>query len=303
MTIPNACLHPDSPHVSDRRTFPRVPGSALPTLAVLTGRSTNVAVLDISDGGVLIETPIRVTPGDRETLVLDGKRTIKIAGWAVRVEVTRLAPLVTYRTAIRFAAPITVEDLERSLGPAVRRVSRRVLDRFVHWVRELPGVHAVRVSSSWRRYPGTEPVYFAVPASSHGEGRRLQVFFASGAIPTAEQFAQLRQMALLASDLPDFDVASSSFDSVKVERPRRPPNGAQLIFRAVQSRKRSDRAASVYRSSDGAPRIVPARTLNSRTANTMQQEVMLVGAFPDSALRRVAGLGGWSESRISQPGC
>jgi hypothetical protein len=76
----------------DRRVFPRFPGASLPSLSVLTGRSTNVAVIDISDGGVLIETPVRVTPGEREMVVLDANATIKKAGSVERVEIIRLIP-------------------------------------------------------------------------------------------------------------------------------------------------------------------------------------------------------------------
>jgi hypothetical protein len=177
---------------------------------VLTGRSTSVNVVDISDGGLLIETRIRLAPGQRETLVLDGYASIKLAGWVERVEITRLFPSVTYRTAIRFGAPIVVADLARRRGPSVDGVSSEIMDRFAGLVRELSGVEAVRVSSSCRAHPGTEPVHFAVPTSQHGEQRMLQVFFCEGAVPTASQFVELRQMAVLAGDLPDFDIASFS---------------------------------------------------------------------------------------------
>ncbi len=134
--------------MADRRIFARIAGSAFPSLSALTARSTNVAVIDISDGGLLIETPVRVTPGEREMVVLDANATIKKAGWIERVELIRLIPSLSYRTAIRFFAPIDVLALTRSQPPVLRRASRETIGRFARWARELSGVHAVRVSSS-----------------------------------------------------------------------------------------------------------------------------------------------------------
>ena len=193
---------------TDRRASPRIRGSALPWLRVWTGRSTNVEILDISDGGALIETPHRVTPGEREVLVLNGHSTTKMVGWAERVEITRLVPAVTYRAAIRFALPARVGTLWSDPEPSADGVSRQLMNRFAILVRGLSCVRAVRVSSSCLTRTGTEPVHFAVPTSRHGEGRLLQVFFSSGALPTAGEFAELRRMAVVASDLPDFDITS-----------------------------------------------------------------------------------------------
>jgi hypothetical protein len=191
---------------------------------VLTARATNVDLIDISDGGILIETPIRVTPGERETIVLDANATVKKAGWIERVEIIRLIPSMTYRTAIRFFAPISVLALTRSQRPVLRRASREAIARFSRWARELSGVQAVRVSATCRPHPGTEPVLFAVPTSRYGDSRLLQVFFRAGAMPTAGQFDRLRRMALLASDLPDLDIVSSAGELVSAEHaglPRR----------------------------------------------------------------------------------
>jgi hypothetical protein len=64
----------------------------------------------------------------------------------------------------------------------------------------------VRVSSSIIKLPANESVYFAVPDSSHGEGRVLQLFFAPGTLPSAEQFVQMRHLAVLASGLSDLEM-------------------------------------------------------------------------------------------------
>jgi len=248
----------------DRRVFPRFPGTLLPSLSVLTGRSTNVAVIDISDGGVLIETPVRVTPGEREMVVLDANATMKKAGSVERVEIIRLIPSVSYRTAIRFFAPISVLALTHSQRPVLRRASREAIGRFARWARELSGVHAVRVSFTCRSHPGTEPVLFAVPTSYYGDGRLLQVFFTLGALPTAAQFGQFRRMALLASELPDLDIVSSSIELASEEQLLQQTGTADLHFRL--------------------PRRKRFQTAHSTTQDRMQDDgsVILLGAFPNS---------------------
>ncbi len=245
--------------MDDRRIFPRFAGSSLPSLSALTGRATNVAVIDISDGGVLIETPVRVTPGEREMVVLDAHATMKKAGWIERVELIRLIPSVSYRAAIRFIAPISVLALTRNHPPVLRRASREAIGRFARWARELSGVHAVRVSATSRSHPGTEPVHFAVPTSRYGDGRLLQVFFTLGAMPTAAQFGQLRRMALLASELPDLDIVASSIEW---------PSGDPFLQQTHFELPRRKRLQSVHSAA-------PDRMPNDRG-------VILVGAFPNS---------------------
>ena len=208
--------------MSDRRAFPRIPGSALPWLKISTTRSPLVEVLDISEGGALIETPTLVKPGEREILLLKGKTSIRVLGCAERVDITRLVPALSYRMAIRFTTPVPLSAVAGDLGgtsqltqptPTESRLltgaSVELVEKFSSLVRALAGVHAVRVGASLTTYPGTEPVHFTVPPSSHGEGRVLQIFFAPGTMPTAQQFVQLREMAVLASGLPDLDMARS----------------------------------------------------------------------------------------------
>jgi hypothetical protein len=92
----------------------------------------------------------------------------------------------------------------------VADASHEVRQEFTRLVRGLAGVHAVRVSASFIERPRTEPVHFAVPTSSHGDGRVLQVFFAAGSTPTIEQFLQLKHLAMLASGVPDVDIVLSA---------------------------------------------------------------------------------------------
>lgn len=202
----------------DRRSFPRIPGSELPWLTAMTARSPSVDVLNISDSGALIETPTRLKPGEREVFLLHGTTAIRIAGWVVRAEITRIRPSVSYRSAIRFAAPVilsTLADRHTRSGMATDRAlivqpSDTLREKVMRLIQDIPPVRVVRLSSSIVKEPGMDSVHFAVPKSCHGAGRALQVFFGAAASPTSEQFARLRQLAVLASGLPDFHVGFSA---------------------------------------------------------------------------------------------
>jgi hypothetical protein len=213
----------------DRRAFPRIPASALPGLTAFAARCPELLLLDISEGGALIETPVRWTPGQREVFVLRGDSAVRVVGWIVRAEIARLTPFMSYRSAVRFGAPVTLRALGCSEGFAgsdlpegipVESTQRLFSDappelrqEFTRLVRGLPSVRAVRVSYSLRAQQGTESVHFAVPKSSYGDRRMLQVFFHPETSPTADEFTQLRYLAVLASGLPDIDIVRS--DSIQ----------------------------------------------------------------------------------------
>jgi hypothetical protein len=180
-------------------------------------------LLDISSGGALIASPTCLKPGEREVLILQGGQLVKVVGWVVRTEVTRLTPSLTFTSAIRFAEPLSLPALvsnsamgNNNLTEPARRTSAEPIvaaqaspelgNEFTSVVRGLQDVLAVRVSTSIVTQAGKESVYFAVPDSSHGERRLLQVFFASGTVPSAEQFIQMRYLAILASGLPDLEL-------------------------------------------------------------------------------------------------
>ena len=209
--------------MTDRRASRRIPGSAVPWLTAFTSRGPALDLLDISSGGALIASPTCLKPGEREVLVLHGEQLIKVVGWVIRTEVTQLAPALTFRSAIRFAEPVSLPALasksssdDRDLNEPERPTSaesivlphpsRELRIEFTRTVRGLVDVLAVRLSSSIKTLPGIESVYFAVPDSSHGERRLLQVFFASGTLPSAEQFVHMRHLAVLASGLPDLEM-------------------------------------------------------------------------------------------------
>jgi hypothetical protein len=191
--------------MTDRRASRRIPGSALPWLTAFTARAPALDLLDISSGGALIASPTCLKPGEREVLVLQGEQLVKVVGWVVRTEVTQLAPSLTFRSAIRFAEPVSLPTLA-SDAAVLTHPSRELQEEFARVVRGLADVLGVRVSSSITTQSEKESVYFAVPDSSHGERRLLQLFFASGTLPGAEQFVQIRHLAVLASGLPDLEM-------------------------------------------------------------------------------------------------
>jgi PilZ domain-containing protein len=219
--------------MTDRRASRRIPGSALPWLTAFTTRAPALDLLDISSGGALIASPTCLKPGEREVLILHGEQLVKVVGWVVRTEVTRLAPSIMFRSALRFAEPVSLPTLASnatlassdlsaarptSAEPMVlAHPSRELREEFTRVVRGLADVLALRVSPSIITRQGKESVYFAVPDSSHGEGRLLQVFFASRTLPSAEQFIQMRHLAVLASGLPDLEMIRSGPDAVFAE--------------------------------------------------------------------------------------
>jgi PilZ domain-containing protein len=190
----------------DRRASLRLPGSAVPWLTALSARSAELKLLDISDGGALIETPTRWKPGDRESFLLQGDGSVRIAGRVLRAEVTRLTPGVHYRSAIQFAAPVSLRALLVNAKYAQSGAALSEVTCIRKLVGRLAGVQAIRISSSLSPERGTESVYFEVPTSLHGERRVMQVFLAPHQLLTPEEFVQLKTLALVASGLPDLAV-------------------------------------------------------------------------------------------------
>lgn len=199
----------------DRRSSRRIPGSALPSLTALSARSPTVEVVDISDGGALIETAARLKPGEREVFLFRGATAVKVAASVMRSEVTRLIPAISYRSAIRFATPLALQTLgcdvmfdESAAEPRiVAQPSAELQEEFRRLIEQLPGAQRVRVSAEIAQFSDAESLYLAVPDSSYGTARVIQVFFAQHTTPTLEQFDRLRELAVLASGLPDCDVA------------------------------------------------------------------------------------------------
>jgi hypothetical protein len=125
--------------------------------------------------------------------------------------VTRISPSVSYRSAIRFSAPVQLDALiGDTLVSAPREITPQAAPllskRFVGLVKKLSGVRAVRLSSSLAVESDIESVFFEVPDSDHGTQRLLQVFFDSDHPPSPEAFVRLKTLALVASGMPDVHI-------------------------------------------------------------------------------------------------
>ena len=198
--------------MADRRAFRRLPKSAFPGLTAQSPRSPSLNLVDISEGGLLIETPNQWKPGEREPFLLQGGSSVTVAGRVLRVEVVSLTPSLSYRSAIQFMSRVALSALTCS-GAAVSdgntmvepAPSRELSDRFARMVRKFPSVQAIRISSSLITRPGIESVYFDVPNSAFGERRLLQVFLAPDARVTSAEFIKLKNLALIASGLPNVE--------------------------------------------------------------------------------------------------
>jgi hypothetical protein len=195
----------------ERRASRRIAGSSIPWLTAASARVEQVHLLDISDGGALIETPASLRPGERDSFVLRGDNTVRVGVEIIRAHVTRLSPSVCYRSAIRFSAPVQLDSLIGDTLACTPRVitpqaAPLLSKRFVGLVKRLSGVRAVRLSASLAVEPDIDSVFFEVPDSDHGRQRLLQVFFDSGHPPSQEAFIRLKTLALVASGMPDVHI-------------------------------------------------------------------------------------------------
>jgi hypothetical protein len=99
-------------HDSERRRWPRLKPTSVPFLKSVTlGQGGEVQALDISRGGMLIETEARLRPGIKIYLRLvtsDG--VVKLEGSVVRSSITSLAGAPKYQSAVAFEHPFHMLD-------------------------------------------------------------------------------------------------------------------------------------------------------------------------------------------------
>ena len=91
--------------VTDRRRALRLPASVLPTPAARLRPGRDVVLVDISDGGALIDARTRLLPGSAVVLQLQLRhQTVTLRGRVVRCEVVSINPTrgVRYRGGISF---------------------------------------------------------------------------------------------------------------------------------------------------------------------------------------------------------
>jgi len=99
-------------HDSERRRWPRLKPSSVPFLKSVTlSQGTEVQAIDISRGGMLLETEVRLRPGMKIFLRLvtsDG--VIKLEGSVVRSFIKSLTGVPKYQSAVSFEHPFHMLD-------------------------------------------------------------------------------------------------------------------------------------------------------------------------------------------------
>jgi hypothetical protein len=97
---------------SNRRQWPRLKPEAVPFLkSVDFNQGSEVRVIDISRGGVLLETEVRLRPQMKLTLKLvTTEGVIKLDGLILRSSITSLTGVPKYRSAISFTHPFLMLD-------------------------------------------------------------------------------------------------------------------------------------------------------------------------------------------------
>ena len=94
----------------ERRLAPRLATAATcwPRHALLRpGRE--VVIVNLSSGGALIESQVRVNPGARAALQFLTDARHEVHGWISRSRVVRLSPL-WYEAAVAFDAPLVIPE-------------------------------------------------------------------------------------------------------------------------------------------------------------------------------------------------
>jgi hypothetical protein len=99
---------------ADRRRFPRKKPDECPWLIEARLRSgTEVRVIDISNGGALLEAGSQILPGARvELFLVAADQRWLVKGRIVRCHVSAIAPEcgVRYRAALAFNDPVSILD-------------------------------------------------------------------------------------------------------------------------------------------------------------------------------------------------
>ncbi len=97
---------------SDQRRWPRLKPSSVPFLNSVTfNQGSEVHVIDISRGGMLLETEVRLRPEMKIHLkLLTSDGLIKLDGSVVRSSVASLQGVPKYRSAIAFDHPFHMLD-------------------------------------------------------------------------------------------------------------------------------------------------------------------------------------------------
>jgi len=100
---------------SNRREWRRLDPSDIPNLkGVMINQGSEAQVIDISMGGILLETEFRLRPQMKIMLkVVTTKGVLKIDGYVLRSSIKSITKTPIYQSAIAFETPLSMlEDLE-----------------------------------------------------------------------------------------------------------------------------------------------------------------------------------------------
>ncbi len=100
----------------DRRRSLRLPAREVRWSAARLRPGRDVALVDIGDGGALVETPARLFPGTRVVLQLVAPGgAVSVRGRVVRCEVAALDPA----QGVRYRGAVSFDERQHVLGESV----------------------------------------------------------------------------------------------------------------------------------------------------------------------------------------
>lgn len=203
----------------DRRRARRRAARDVPWLwTVKLPCGSHVSVVDISSGGVLLETTSRIIDGSRIDLQLLGQDTnVCVPARMIRSQVAAVDGCgVRYRVAVAFTTDLDLLGLQAPSAPLMPKLLADLLTRvlgevergfdesalrgrFEQELRRLLPVRDIQI----RKTPliaeqGADSIYFTVPQGSDKQPI-LQAIFEPGYAPTAEEFRLLKAAASLAA--------------------------------------------------------------------------------------------------------
>jgi len=105
------------PESNERRTHRRVPARDLPSLAAHISGGACVTLLDVSQGGVRLETTRHMRPGQSVSVRFSvADRVVTMAATVIRAAVVRLHPEeIRYETGLRLVAEFSCDQLQVAL--------------------------------------------------------------------------------------------------------------------------------------------------------------------------------------------
>lgn len=211
----------ERPHVNRAR---RLSIAELPHRITLSTRTGAVKMINLSDSGILFESPLKYTPASETALSLFGPHAkFDLPARIIRSEAATVDSLgVTYQTAASFrearalltmlgAMPGEVLAPQQSLSDLLVRVTHALYETGDHdeaqavfdtFLRSFGGCQVRLAQSLSEPRDGYESIHFKVSAPTRAV---LEVTFDRGHEPSAADFAQLKAAAAIASVLLQHD--------------------------------------------------------------------------------------------------